>query len=203
MWGKYSEDHLEQIVESVRGRSLQHPVPECGTDIRVAVDQSIERLPPRFCAICAARCINIRGKSTSAKRLRLTRDRRDDVLELHVRDRQTIYPSCRSPLEIMARFLRDPFDPIPEDKKLSKLAGEIGETFGSTKLLGFRIETIKDTALAIANVKVTVERQGSEGKSIEKTHDLQLVYLDDTDKLAPSTTSSRSSSMPDLRMFAY
>jgi hypothetical protein len=105
---QYTEEQLEEIADAVWGTGrFRHgtspydvPCPICGSDIRVHVDQTIGRPPPRFRAICSVCGIDSSGKATSVEMRQLIEEEMEEVLALHLRGQGTTCPACASPLHV-------------------------------------------------------------------------------------------------------
>lgn len=104
----YSKGQLDEIAEAVWGSGryqpgierYEVPCPECGGDIRVYVDQTIRRPPPRFRAICSICGIDTSAKATSCESKQLTDEEMDEIVELFFREQRTMCPVCTAPLDV-------------------------------------------------------------------------------------------------------
>lgn len=105
---QYTEDQLEEIAEAVWGSGLLSEettvyhvaCPLCGADIRVYVDSTHRRRPPRFRAICSGCGIDSSGDATSVEMRQITEEEMEEILELSLRGRRAICPACQAPLSV-------------------------------------------------------------------------------------------------------
>ncbi|MDY7095743.1 MAG: hypothetical protein SX243_22440 [Acidobacteriota bacterium] len=105
---QYTEDQLEMIADAIWGTGTFHhgaslyntPCPVCGADIRLYVDGTSRRPPPRFRAICSVCGIDSSGKATTVEMRSLTEEEINDLLELHLHGQPTACPACHSPLQV-------------------------------------------------------------------------------------------------------
>jgi len=105
---QFTGDQLDAIAETIWGEGrfqqglyqYRVPCPVCGSDLRVHVDQTTRRPPPRFRAICSVCGLDSSAKATDVEMRQLTDEEMDELLDLHVHGKKAICPACSSPMEV-------------------------------------------------------------------------------------------------------